>query len=349
MLHKRNNFIKKNRVVKDNPYYLTIATFLSHFNSSGGIGEMNLYNVKLIRFGNGQIQIRRYQEPIVVNLLSEEEKEELKERRLRQMEEKQKLEHELSKRNPFSDARLTLVDEIRVLAEEELREKQERSVRSSLCRTINRLYELSRSNEWEWFLTFTFNESVNRYDYDECSRKLRQWLNNMQKRYSKDLKYLVVPEKHKSGAWHFHGLFSNMGNIKMAIAVNNDKGSPYYKDKLRVSYPDGDFIYNLQNYKYGFTTATKIKSTYKASNYIMKYISKDLCAVTKHKRRYFHSLGLSLPSKEIRLLEEKDFQIFLGQLVNEGYCLNYKKDIDIHCDGYINRISYFELALEEVS
>ena len=80
----------------------------------------------------------------------------------------------------------------------------------SIKRTKKKVYDYAKSNEWEWFVTFTFSpDKVNRYDYDECTKYLSKWFNNL-KRSSPALSYLVVPEQHKDGAYHFHGLFSGM-------------------------------------------------------------------------------------------------------------------------------------------
>lgn len=42
------------------------------------------------------------------------------------------------------------------------------------------------------------------------------------------LKALIVPEQHKSGAWHFHALVSNVDELTFEKAVNNQK---FRKDK----------------------------------------------------------------------------------------------------------------------
>ena len=158
-------------------------------------------------------------------------------------------------------------------------EKRAESARISFGRTKNMIYYLARSNEWEWFVTLTFApDKIDRYDFDVCSKRVREWFNNLKKRKAPGLYYLIVPEHHKDGAWHFHGLLGGCDGLTF-----KDSG---VKDK------DGEVIYNLENYKLGWTTAEKIKDSARASSYICKYITKDLCDLTKGKRRYFCSLGL---------------------------------------------------------
>lgn len=152
--------------------------------------------------------------------------------------------------------------------EDILRMRKEHSEYSSFSRTINVVYELARSNVWEWFFTFTFNpDLLDRYDFDSCVKKLQNWL-IVQRRNFPDLKYILVPEQHKDGAWHFHGLFANCdGMCKPSGKTIN-----------------GVEVYNVGTYKWGFTTATKVNSNERVTKYISKYITKDLCKVTSGKK-----------------------------------------------------------------
>ena len=52
-----------------------------------------------------------------------------------------------------------------------------------------------------------------------------------------------------------------------------------------------------------FTTATKIESTEKVSNYITKYITKELITMSKGQHRYLYSKNLAKPQSET-LFEE---------------------------------------------
>ena len=158
------------------------------------------------------------------------------------------------------------------------------------------------------FVTFTFSsEKTDRYDYDECSRLVRRWLNN-QRRNAPDLQYLIVPEQHKDGAWHFHGLLSNTGNIKFIDSGKKDK--------------QGNNIYNMAKWSNGFTTATAVTDVFKVSKYIGKYITKDLCELTKGKQRYFVSQNMPEPDEFTFFVDTdvEDFSQFLGTLADSiGY------------------------------
>lgn len=160
-------------------------------------------------------------------------------------------------------------------------ERKEESIRQSRARSINAIYDIARSNLWEWFVTFTFNpKKIDRYDYSECSKKLSIWFNHT-RRICPDMVYLVVPEQHKDGAFHFHGLFSGIDYLPFTFSSKLDK--------------QGRPIYNIGSYKWGFTTATKVGDSAKASSYLCKYVTKDLCAVTAGKKRYWSSKNVKRP------------------------------------------------------
>ena len=188
----------------------------------------------------------------------------------------------------------------------------EHSLKSSLSRTVNTIYEIAFSNEWDWFLTFTFNpDNVNRYDYDECYKKLSKFLNNFKNRYCIDMKYLIVPEIHKDAAFHFHGLFSNVDDF-------------YFTDSGHKSF--GQIVYNFDSYKLGFSTATKVQDTKKVSSYITKYITKDLIKSSNGKHRYLCSKNVNRALIENSYISPEEFVNLKIELLQQA---SYTKEISI--------------------
>lgn len=148
------------------------------------------------------------------------------------------------------------VDNIEVLSTDEIIARKRRSVISSTNRSKTMLYNYARSNEWDYFITLTFNkDKIDRYDYKVVSQAVRKWLDNTKRKYAPNLKYLLVPELHtlKKGettpAWHFHGLISNTGDIKFTRAIDPHTNKEMFTDS---EIP----IFNFKSYKLGFTTAT---------------------------------------------------------------------------------------------
>lgn len=207
-------------------------------------------------------------------------------------------------------------------------ERKERSSQVSASRTISTLYEIARANVWEYFVTFTFNrQKIDSSDYDLLSDKVSKWLNNLRSRYAPDLKYLLVPELHKDGVhFHFHALIANTGNIEFVDSGVKHKGTT---------------LYNIGNWKFGWTTASKVIDSGRASSYITKYITKDLCCVTKYKKRYWASRNCDRPKVRTYCLPYEEIGKFLD---DNMHLLQYTKEVVIDSCGLA--VTYIELKKE---
>ena len=84
-------------------------------------------------------------------------------------------------------------------------------------RTLKQSYAIKRrirgyalANDFEWFVTLTIDPKKNdSFDYDYSKNLLLKWCRFMRDTYDK-FDYLIIPEFHKSGAIHFHGLLGNI-------------------------------------------------------------------------------------------------------------------------------------------
>lgn len=151
---------------------------------------------------------------------------------------------------------------------------------------------MARCNRWDWFFTITFDPAlVDRYSYDDCSRKVSDWLSNLRK-LDPYIQYLIVPEQHKDGAWHFHGLINHSPALCMTYSG---------KDTRR-----GVPIYNIGRYRFGYTTATHVQSSEAVSRYITKYITKELVSVSSGRKLYWASRNLKEPAEETCFLHPDD-------------------------------------------
>lgn len=143
--------------------------------------------------------------------------------------------------------------------------------RVSVSRTRRNVRELALCNNFEFFCTITVNSAkCDRYSLDEVQDNLRKCLRNIRNDCDY-FKYLIITEKHKDGAFHFHGLMSGISDL----LYNNAFGYLSCK-KLDVL---------------GFNSFSKIQSLDRASNYIVKYITKS-CVRNSHNQVYICSRGL---------------------------------------------------------
>lgn len=142
--------------------------------------------------------------------------------------------------------------------------------RISLSRTRRNIRELALCNNFEYFCTITVSSAkCDRYSLDEVQDNLRKCLRNI-RNSSEDFKYLIITEKHKDCAFHFHGLMSGLSDL--------------YVNKY--GYLSSSKLDTL-----GFNSFSKIESLDKVSNYILKYITKD-CVRNSKNQVYISSRGL---------------------------------------------------------
>lgn len=135
----------------------------------------------------------------------------------------------------------------------------------SVKRAIDKAFEIGLSNDFHYFLTLTLDEKkIDRYNKALIYKKLRSWLNNRVERNQMD--YILFPEYHKTEspdgakAIHFHALV-NAQNLKLKDSGHKTKS--------------GQTIYNLGDWKYGFSTVIELDGRTAVVRYVMKYISKE--------------------------------------------------------------------------
>lgn len=135
----------------------------------------------------------------------------------------------------------------------------EESRARSMRRAKARVRRLALANDFTYFVTLTLDQTkIDRYDPAAIVKKLNQWCSNQVKR--RGLKYVLVPERHKDGALHFHGFFN--GALEAVDSGHRDRA--------------GHTVYNLPAWSLGFSTAIMVYGSYpSAVSYVCKYIGKQ--------------------------------------------------------------------------
>ena len=169
------------------------------------------------------------------------------------------------------------------------------AITESLRRTRATIFDYALSNDFEYFVTFTFNpKKVDRYSIEATFNTMKYWLNR-QKKHSPDFAYVIVPEFHKDGAIHFHALIRD------------------YNAELKSTnvFQNGKRVYNLTGFTSGFTNAQKMDDNQeKTAGYITKYITKD--TINRfNKRRYWASKNLQKPVKYYESLEALNIRQYI--------------------------------------
>lgn len=196
-------------------------------------------------------------------------------------------------------------------------ENKKHSQYVSMARSKQMIYGIARSNEWKYFLTLTFDRTItDSSDYGLVVKRAQNWLHNISKRICPNLKYLVVPELHADGKhWHLHGLLSGCDELTL-----KDSG---HKTK------NGMTIYNLLNWRFGFSTVTRIQDKNRVSAYISKYITKELVSVTKGRQRYWASNNVIRPSELCEHdFDSRSFEEILKAYSKDANYITFRESFD---------------------
>lgn len=152
---------------------------------------------------------------------------------------------------------------------------------NNISRAKSRVLELALCNPWEYFATLTINaEKQDRYNLKDYIRDLGVWIGNYNKKYSARMKYLIVPEQHKDGAYHAHALL--MGVAPESL-VKNQYGyldMPYYSNR------------------FGFISLDPVRDLNRTASYVTKYVTKDFATQREKKEHLFYS-SQGLSGKEV--------------------------------------------------
>lgn len=214
---------------------------------------------------------------------------------------------------------------------------EERSLRRS--KRVLKDYCLNNMKEGALFVTITNgNQNPNadselRYQHNqEFKKRVLKKMNNLRNKY-KGFEYILVPEFHKSGYIHMHGVFFGYPLDRLVDSGKKTKHS---------------VIYNLGGFELiGFTTATFIRSIEKASSYITKYISKEMM-MYEGWQRYYISRGIQRPEIEKLKMSLKDVadQADWVREVGKGGYIAFKNTID-SSSGLPDQ-DYFDEETEEI-
>ncbi len=186
-----------------------------------------------------------------------------------------------------SDWELSRKPKVNVMAAE-----SKTSIESAIERSVRRSQKIVSDylacNRFELFGTITFGGDK-RHDIDYTKKQFNTWLKNQRDRNGK-FKYVFVPEYHKDGALHFHGVMAGYTG-KLRRSREAKTGRLLYGKR-------GNPRYDLAEFTLGFTRIEPIGQTTddhaKVGSYIRKYITKDMVNIFG-KKRFWTSQRLSKP------------------------------------------------------
>ena len=164
---------------------------------------------------------------------------------------------------------------------------------NNLCRARNKIFEYCICNDFEFFVTLTINQNkYDRFNLKSYYKDFSQFIRDYRKKYNLDIQYLFVPEQHKNGAWHLHGVIKGIPESHFKINSNGFLDWEVYKNR------------------FGFISLDKIRNNEACSVYMSKYITKDFYKNTKiHKNNKLYYCSRGLKTAEIVFKGNIDFDL----------------------------------------
>lgn len=164
------------------------------------------------------------------------------------------------------------------------RDVNEDKLSNNLIRAKMKVFEYAMCNQFDYFVTLTLDkEKYDRYNLGKYIKDLGQLIRDYRKKHGVDIQYLLIPEEHKDGAWHMHGLIKGIPEEHLTLNQNGYKTWKAYSSK------------------FGYMSIDNVRSQEAISKYITKYISKTLevggGVTEKNKKLYYATRGLNQAQK----------------------------------------------------
>lgn len=174
----------------------------------------------------------------------------------------------------------------------------DKKIDQSLSRTRRIVLELALCNNWEYFCTFTVSpDNYDRKDLDKFHKDFTQFIRDQRKKYSVDIRFVLVPELHKDGSWHMHGLISGLDPALEPFFCLDRKGVRSVNGRrLPKKLIQGKYKCWFDYWqKFGFCSLGKIQNKTACAFYVAKYISKQIDGHTQPvgSHLYYASRGLN--------------------------------------------------------
>lgn len=176
----------------------------------------------------------------------------------------------------------------------------EEKLPENIRRAKSKVFELALCNEFSFFCTLTFSKDKvkDRYDLEGIMKTFRKWLNNYSfRKASAPVQYLLIPEPHKDGAWHLHGLISGLPEPDLRLFQRDE----FLPENILIELAKGHQVFQWVPYdqKFGFCTLSPVRSSDAVSKYITKYVTKELGSSVKELNAHLYYRSQGLKQKEL--------------------------------------------------
>lgn len=195
---------------------------------------------------------------------------------------------------------------------------------NNIIRARTTILDYCLCNNFKYFVTLTIKPIYNRHDLDWLRKRTNQIIRELRRKFDCPFKYILIPEQHKDGSWHLHGLFDS--------SFENDF---YINCHGYLSWSSYDVI--------GFSSISVIDNYIATCRYITKYVHKDFEKREKTKHLYFQSNNLKRSYKFMDLIVHNIDESIDFNVIND-FCAK----IDCTEDEFIKYLDLFKKDILQV-
>ena len=229
-------------------------------------------------------------------------------------------------------------------------------VMTSLLNARNTIIDIGLNNEFNYFITITYDDSKNcdSNNWLKTKNYTLKLFNNFKNRYDENFKYLIVPEPHESGRLHFHGwIYTDREDFIQYMYYDHIKNHRVYRHNYFYKKLGAVHLVHIKKYQI------------QAALYITEYISKMIADVKTReengqiypfKQYYFSSQKLKRSEVIFKTKDGIDIEMLLGNNFNllpdkqfqDFYCKIYRIDNDDLIRYIIDNNNIIDNAIELV-
>ena len=155
----------------------------------------------------------------------------------------------------------------------------------SYCRARSMVLQYLLCNQWDYFITITVSpERFDRWNLDAIYKYMSQWFRDYRKKYRSNIQWVLVPEHHKDGAWHFHGMISGIRPEHVSSFIPG----LHPRDLVIKGYKNFGKLADVV----GYVSLSELKNPVGAAFYVTKYITKEHARSDFYQHLYYCSRGL---------------------------------------------------------
>lgn len=176
----------------------------------------------------------------------------------------------------------------------------EEKLKNNITRARNKIIEYGLCNDFDYFCTFTLDKKkYDRHNLPVFKKHLDIFIQNLNARTEANIKYVLIPEQHKDGAWHLHGFMMGIPEklLELFDRKSKKKLPPFIVNGLKAGRQLYDFP--LYREKFGYCCLEPVESKIGATMYMCKYMSKEISSNVRELGAHLYYCSKGLKKAEV--------------------------------------------------